>query len=173
MLIKKPFVHCFVLFVVLIFGFTTIAAQKRRTPPTPKVVTSSSIPNPADVKKGAENVSIQLKNVSKFIYVLGGIASGIEAIDRDPKATKADRDKNAANKQQVIQAIDNLRRGLAALETDFRTNASLKKFLPQIQGITDLATQSEDLATAGRFSEAGKPLLLAIEKLADTLTAMP
>jgi hypothetical protein len=72
-----------------------------------------------------------------------------------------------------MQAIRNLRAGLASLEVDFRVKPSLKKYLPQIQGITDLAAQSEELAAAGRFSDSGKPLLSVVEKLADTLAAIP
>lgn len=154
--------------------WTQSPAQRTRRPPaTPKVVTSSNLPTDADLRSGTDKVSIQIKNVTKFIFVLGGIASGIEAIDKDAKATKAVRDANAANKQSVMQAIQNLRAGLAALEVDFRVKPALKKYLPQIQGITDLAAESENLAAAGRFSDSGKPLLLVVEKLADTLAAMP
>lgn len=147
-------------------------AQKTTRPATPKVVTSSTIGSPSDLKAGADKVSIQIKNVTKFIYALGGIASGIEAVDKDTKANKAAKDANSVNKQEVMQAIRNLRAGLAALEVEFRTKPALKKFLPQIQGITDLSAQTEELANAGRFSESGRPLLLAVEKLSDTLAAM-
>lgn len=158
-----------------------VAAQKKPTryPPKPTVVTSgmgnSSSAPITDARSGAEKVSIQIKNVTKFIYVLGGVASGIEQVEADVKARKANRaaiEKNEANKQDVMQAIRNLRAGLAALEVEFRTQPALKKFLPQIQGITDLSAQCEDLARSGQFSASGKPLLLVVEKLSDTLAAM-
>lgn len=156
---------------ILVPAFST-QAQKTTRPATPKVVTSSTIGSPSDLKAGADKVSIQIKNVTKFIYALGGIAGGIEAIDKDTKANKAAKDANNVNKQEVMRAIRNLRAGLAALEVEFRTKPALKKFLPQIQGITDLSAQTEELANAGRFSESGRPLLLAVEKLSDTLAAM-
>ncbi len=163
-------------FFALAFTSTAVLAQTQKPkakPATPKVVTSSTISSPGDLRSGAEKVSIQIKNVTKFIYVLGGVASGIEAIDKDPKANKSAKNANAANKQAVMQSIRNLQAGLAALEVDFRTKAALKKFLPQIQGITDLSAQTEELAATGRFSESGKPLLLVVEKLSDTLAFMP
>lgn len=164
---------CSLLAVCVLF-FVPAAAQKpRKTPPPPKVVTTTNLPADSELRARAEKVSIQIKNVTKFIFVLGGVASGIEAIDKDPKANKASLDANAANKQAVMQAIRNLRAGLASLEVDFRVKPSLKKYLPQIQGITDLAAQSEELAAAGRFSDSGKPLLSVVEKLADTLAAIP
>lgn len=162
--------------VALLFSSASADAQgtiKPKTPPTPKVITSSTASSPGDVRSGADKVSIQIKNVTKFIYALGGIASGIEALDQDPRANQAAKEKNAANKKAVMQTIRNLRAGLAALEVEFRTKTTLKKFLPQIQGITDLVAQTESLASTGRFSESGKPLLLVVEKLSDTLAAMP
>ncbi|MGH9948929.1 MAG: hypothetical protein ACRD6X_17285 [Pyrinomonadaceae bacterium] len=165
-------------FIIGIFAMTA-GAQTRKPAPkkpvsTPKVITSSTLPTTSvTVSAGAQKVSIQIKNVTKFIYSLGGIAQGMEAIDKDQKANNAARDANAANKASVLQAIRNLRAGLAALEVEFRTNANLKRFLPQIQGINDLSAQSEDLASRGQFAVAGKPLLLVVERLSDTLAAMP
>ena len=117
-----------------------------------------------------------MKNVSKFIYVLGGVATGFEVADKEAKSGKLSRaalDKNNQDKQTVIASIRNLKAGLAALEVEFRTKPSLKNYLFQIQGITDLTTQSEDFAMAGRFIDSGRVLLNVVEKLADTLTAMP
>lgn len=112
-------------------------------------------------------------NVTKFLYLLGGIAKGIEDIDKDTKANRAALDKNTTNKNAVIQTIRNLRAGLAALEVDFRTKPLLRKYLLKIDGITALSAQAEDLAVAGRFSESGRPLVMIVEKLSDTLVAMP
>ncbi len=164
--------------MIAAFAVSASAQTKKPAPKkpvtTPKVVTTSTLPtSSATASAGAQKVSIQIKNVTKFIYALGGIAQGIEAIDKDTRANKAAKDANATNKAEVIQAIRNLRAGLVALEVEFRANATLKKFLPHIQGITELSAESEDLATAGRFSAAGKPLLLVVEKLSDTLAAMP
>lgn len=114
-----------------------------------------------------------MMNVTKFLYLLGGIAKGIEDLDKDTRANRAALDKNAANKQGVIQTIRNLRAGLAALEVDFRTKPLLRKYLLKIEGIAALSSQSEDLAAAGRFSESGRPLVSVVEKLSDTLVAMP
>jgi hypothetical protein len=164
--------------LLLTFAVST-EAQRRKTTTTKKPTTTTTTittNNVLEIKQGADKVSIQIKNVTKFIYILGGVASGFEVVDKEAKAGKLSRavvDKNNQDKQAVISSIRNLKAGLAALEVEFRTKPSLKNYLFQIQGITDLTTQSEDFATAGRFTDSGKPLLLVIEKLADTLAAMP
>lgn len=145
-------------------------AQRKRTT---KKTTTTTTTNVAEIKDGANKVSIQIKNVSKYLYLLGTIAQGIEDIDKDKNATQVAKDKNTKNKQSVITTIRNLRAGLAALEVEFRTKPSLKLYNINIQGIADLCGQSEDLAAAGRFIESGKPLLTVVEKLSDTLVAMP
>jgi len=166
----------FLVFAVVL-TFTVSAAAQRKKPTTKKpTTTTTATTNALEIRQGADKVSVQLKNVSKFIYVLGGVASGFEVADKEAKAGKLSKtvvDKNNQGKQAVITSIRNLKAGLAALEVEFRTKPALKNYLFQIQGITDLTTQAEDLATGGSFTDSGKSLLLVVEKLADTLAAMP
>lgn len=149
-------------------------AQTKKPAARPKpVVVTTGPAAAAAVQSDAQKVSNQVMNVTKFIYLLGGIAKGIEDLDNDKKANRAALDRNAANKKAFIQTIRNLRAGLAALEVEFRTKPLLRKYLLKIEGIADLSAQAEDLALAGRFSESGRPLVSVVEKLADTLVAMP
>ncbi len=157
------------------FAFTANAQKKK--PTTKKTTTVPTVnANATEIKGGAEKVSIQIKNVSKFIYILGGVAKGIEDIDKEAKTGKVKReilDQNAQFKQSVIKSIQNLRAGLVALEIEFRTKPSLKNYLLQLNGISDLAGNAEDQAVNGQFTESGKTLLFVIEKLSDTLVALP
>jgi hypothetical protein len=169
-----------VLILCLLTLVFTAAAQKRkpvRKPTTTPTPSASTIAVAADIRSGAEKVSIQLKNVSRFIYILGGVANNIEAIDSDIRAKKITRketiDQNVKNKQSVVQSIQNLRAGLAALEVEFRTKPALKIYNLQIQGITDLAASAENQATGGQLTQSGKTLLFIVEKLSDALVALP
>ncbi|HXG84935.1 MAG TPA: hypothetical protein VNI84_13015 [Pyrinomonadaceae bacterium] len=175
---NKNFLMLIALFAFLAFSTVSANAQRRRTPakrtPKPAAATATIAPSSAEIKEGAEKVSTQLKNVTKFIYVLGGVAGGIEDIDKDSgKVSRAAADLNGENKQKVIQTIRNLRAGLAALEVEFRIKPALKNYLFQINGITDISGSAEDEAAAGQFVQSGKTLLLVVEKLADTLAALP
>lgn len=178
---KSILIKFAVVLVCLLSLSISVAAQRRKTPvrkTTPKATTTSvsTTTNMLEIKSGAEKVSIQIKNVTKFIYVLGGVAKGIEDIDKEArtgKISKAVVDKNAQYKQNVIQSIRNLRAGLAALEVEFRTKPALRTYLVNIQGITDLSGTAEDQATSGQFTESGKTLLAVVERLSDTLAALP
>jgi hypothetical protein len=161
----------------LILAIAAAAAFGQKSKSTSKKAAAQAVPaaSALELREGADKVAIQIKNVTKFLYMLGGIAYGIEDQDAQAKTKTLPRstlDANAANKAKVMQAIRNLRAGIAILEVEFRTKPSLKKFMPQIDGITQISAQCEDLAAAGRFSESGQPLLLLVEKLSDALAAM-
>lgn len=161
--------------LIILAGFLllftdTADAQRRRTTRTPAKPAAAS--NSFEVNAAAQKVSIQIKNVTKFLYILGGAAKGIEDLDKNNRANQSARSMNETNKRELMQTIRNLRAGLSALETDFRAKPALSKYLLNIQGITTLSGQTEALANQGRFTESGKPLLTVIEKLSDTLAAM-
>lgn len=163
---------------LLCFAFSAQAQKRKKTTTkkTPVVETTTTTTASAEIKSGAEKVSTQIKNASKFIYNLGGIARIVEDLDKEIAARKASPNAPELNrkiKQDVITSIRNLRAGLAALEVEFRTKPGLKTYLPQIQGITDMAGVAEDQAGAGKMIDSGKTLLLVIEKLSDTLAALP
>ncbi|HMQ03267.1 MAG TPA: hypothetical protein PKD26_05070 [Pyrinomonadaceae bacterium] len=160
---------------LLVFFLDSVSAQRRTPTPRPTkpaVVTTNTLP-PSNLQADAKKVSNQVMNVTRFLYLLGGIAKGIEDIDKDPRANQAARNQNAENKKTVVQTIRNLRAGLAALEVEFRTKPLLRKYLLNIEGVAGLTGEAEDLALAGKFSDAGRPLVSVVEKLADTLAVMP
>ena len=84
----------FAVFAVCILGFTFSANAQRksdaRTTAKPKATTESTV-GKTDMKAGAEKVSVQIKNTTKFLYLLGSVANGIETIDKDARAGKVSR----------------------------------------------------------------------------------
>lgn len=160
--------------VFMLFSFS-VSAQKRKpaaTPPAPTAPSQSSL----ELKAGVDGTASELKKVSRFVFLLGGVAQGIEDIDQQAKTGKASKaviDQNEQFKQSVIQSINNLGAGLAALEVDFRTKGGLRPYASKIDGVTAKAGVAGDLAAAGKFKESGKQLLVLIEQLADVLAALP
>ncbi len=166
------FIFAFVLLVVL-----SVDVEAQRKIKRPRTVT----PNTdtiliGDRRKGAQDVGIQIKNISKFVFVLGGIATGIEDIDREIKAGKASvelKNKNAEFKDNVLRSIRALRAGLMKLEVDFRAKPALQPYLASIEGVYIESARAENLAAAGNLNDSGKELLFLVEKLTDVLVVMP
>ncbi|MEQ1606329.1 MAG: hypothetical protein ABL999_15820 [Pyrinomonadaceae bacterium] len=164
--------------VLLLTG--SVAAQKKTTKKPvakkPVVTTPIKILPPLDVRAGREKADNQLSNVNDFVNKLGTIAQGLEVADADAKAGRlkpATVTKINAKKAEIVEAIRNIKVGLGVLESEFRTKTGLQKYLPTIQGITDLSSQSEDLAIAGKFIAAKVPLRDIAKKLTDVLVLMP
>ncbi len=176
MKMNKNLIKLAVISLCLLCLTFSAAAQKRKTTGKRTKTVSAPVLTDSEIKSGAEKVSVQIKNLSKFIYSLGDVARVTEDLDREIAAGKASRNApalNAKNKQAIVSTIKNLRAGFAALEIEFRTKPALKAYLFQIQGISDMTGIAEDQASAGRLTDSGKTLLQVIEKLTDTLAALP
>jgi hypothetical protein len=156
-----------------VFCVTAQAQRTKRPTARPTPPKTSTLP-PLDVR--AARVKVENQFVKGFVERLGPIAQAIEGIDAESKTKKLKQetlDKNAADKQKVIAAIRGLREGMLKLESEFKVKPALKKYLVTIQGISELAGQSETSAIAGRFVAANTPLRSVQQKLSDTLAAMP
>jgi hypothetical protein len=156
-----------ILFCTLGLAASVQAQKKPVKKPVPKAT-----PKPAAsfaVKSEGEKVSIQIKNLTRFIYVLGGVAKTIEDIDKDPRASAAVKNQNNTAKQTVLQSIRNVRAGVVQLESDFHAKPELRAYIPFIQGISETAGLAEDQAVGGQLNNAGKTLLEVVNKLTDTL----
>lgn len=163
--------------LISIFAISSLAQKKPAKKPVPKKppVTKTVVP-PLDVRVAREKVENQLENINRFVDILGPIAQSIEDIDRESRSKRLQQttiNGNEANKKKVIEAIRNMKAGLLALESEFRTKPALKKYLTSIEGITDMASESEDSAIAGGFVSAKDPLRNVALKLTDTLAVMP
>lgn len=154
------------------------AAQKKPTkkPAPKKPAPAVKVLPPLDVRAAREKVDIQLSNVNDFVTKFGPIAEALEMAEADRVAGKLTAKTAAsieASKLKLVETIRGMRKGLSDLESEFRTKASLQKYLPNIQGITELVERSEDYAIAGKFVMAKDPLRDISAKLTDTLAVLP
>lgn len=166
--------------LALAISFFAISADAQRTRrPAPKATPkSTNVRNTSNTVVSAAKleVSNQLYNVNVFVDKIGPIAISVENADRDAAARRLDSKQVAANetnKQKIIAAIRGLRDGLVKLESDFRTKPQLASYLSKIQGISNLCSQAEDSAIAGRFVASKEPLRQVSMKLSDTLAVLP
>jgi hypothetical protein len=149
--------------------------RKTTTRKSSSTATTRTIP-PLDVRTAREKVDIQLSNVNEFLTKLAPVAANLETAIADQKAgklrpaTAAGIDRARAN---LVKSIQDIGAALNTLESEFRTKPSLAAYRATIEGITDLASQSEDLALAGSFVKARDPLRGVARKLTDARAMMP
>lgn len=164
------------LFITLLLSPSTAFSQTRgrstrsRPPATPPAQRVSQVRT-----QGAQRVADQIKHLTRFIYVLGGVTSGIAAVDeavRRNEASPAIVQKNQQSKVTVKTSITGFREGLDKLEIDFRTTPELQPFYIKLAGVASGAATAEELAAANQFDRAGRTLLDVVNRLADVLVIM-
>lgn len=124
---------------------------------------------------GAARVADQIKVLTRFLYLLGGVAKGIEAADvaaRAGEATPAQVQQTERSKATVKNSLQNVREGLDQLEIDFRTKPELQRFYTRLAGVAAGAATAEDQAAANQFDQAGRSLLNVVNRLTDVLLEM-
>lgn len=124
---------------------------------------------------GASRVADQIKNLTRFLYLLGGVSKGIEAADeavRRNEASPAVVQQTEKNKATIKTSLENVREGLDKLEIDFRTTPELQRYYIKLAGVAAGAANAEDQAGAGRYDQAGRSLLDVVNRLTDVLLEM-
>ncbi|HWP43722.1 MAG TPA: hypothetical protein VNO14_10835, partial [Blastocatellia bacterium] len=162
--------------VCIVLSDTAALAQRRRrsTPRRSTATQRAAQKAAAEVQAGRKRVAAQIKTLTHFLYLLGGIAKGMESVEqasRNNEVSSVTIAQNEQTKAKVKESIRNVRAGLDKIEADFRFNPALKKYYPQLSGVAVTAEMAERQAAANRFDEAGRTLLKVVNQLADALAA--
>jgi len=163
--------------ICIVFALSTAAMAQSRSrqttkrPATPKTTTATADAGAAVRTDGATRVATQIKNLSAFLYLLGGVAKSIESIDTAAKNGEPSP-TNERNKIQLRSSLTDFRVGLDALEVHFRNTPELQPYYTKLVGSASGAAAAEQQATAGQFTQGGKTLLGVVGRLADVLVAM-
>lgn len=161
----------FLLAVTCAFPLASLAQRKARKP---AAVKPTPTPTP-DLRVEAGQVAEQIKNISKFIYIYGKVVNGFELADeqaRTGKMTPAATEQNRKSKEALLANIRNLRGGVEGVAQNFRNNPRLQVQALKLSFAIDAVREAEQLATAGRYDEAGKSFVTVIERLTDIVLAM-
>lgn len=148
---------------------------KKRTPVRKKTPAETTKPATVNYVAEAEQVGVQIKNVSKFLFVYGKIVNSLQVADdlnTRGEVAPAIQAKNKQSKDALISTIGGLRTGIETLARGFKENPKLQVFSLKLGYASDAVVNAEQLATAGRYDDAGKALTLVIERLTDTMAAM-
>jgi hypothetical protein len=163
----------FFLLVATILVPGTALAQTRGRKTTPARSTTTTFPDKRTV--GAGRVADQIKTLTRFIFVLGGVAKGLEGVDDAAsrnEASPAVLEQAKQNKLTVRTSIRKVREGLDQLESDFSSNIELRRYYPRLAGVAAGAAAAEEQAAANQFDKAGRSLLDVVNRLTDVLLEM-
>jgi hypothetical protein len=170
----------FVLVWLLLFPAAAFSQTRPRTTKrtsTKRNARATRSSKSADLARteGATKVADQIKILTRFIYLLGGVTKGIEAADaaaRRNEASPAVIAQTEKSKAAVKDSLQNVRDGLDQLELHFRTTPQLANYYTRLAGVAAEAAKAEDLAAGSQFDQAGRTLLEVVNQLTDVLLDM-
>lgn len=156
---------------------SSVVAQRRKSTPKRPVNRPTPTPTPAPLNLGAEaaQVAEQIKLITRFLYIYGKVTNGLELAEeqnRRGELSPAAAAQNRQSKETVVSNLNGLRLGLSNLLTRFQGNSRLQVQYLKVSNAVDAVTNAERLAANSRFDEAGKSLVLAIERLTDVMLAL-
>lgn len=160
---------------IVAVGQTRSRTARRGTQSSKTAKTSASDAAKEVTTAAANKVGDQIKNLTRFVYLLGGVAKGIEQVEeaaRKNEASPAALQQNDQNKAVVKTSLRNVREGLDQLEVYFRGTPELEGYYLKLAGSASGAATAEDQAAAGHFDQAGRTLLGVVNRLTDVLLAM-
>ena len=161
---------------IILLPTTTLAQTRKRTPAKPAPKPSIAQLRSVEIQRdGATRVAAQIKVLTKFIYLLGGVAKGLESVDeaaRRNQATPAAIEQADKSKAVVRNSIRNVREGLDQLESHVRITPELQRYYIKLAGVAAGAATAEEQAAANQFDKAGRTLLEVVSRLTDALQEM-
>jgi hypothetical protein len=161
--------------VTIILLPVTGFSQTRKRTTTNSSRTSAASKASEVQRQGAARVADQIKILTRFIYLLGGVAKGLEGVDdatRRNEASPAIVEQATRNKATVRASIQSVREGLDKLEIDFRATPELQRYYIRLAGVASGAATAEEQAAANQFDKAGRTLLEVVNHLTDVLLEM-
>jgi len=160
----------------LFLPLTGMSQTRKRTSRKASTPTTTAKPQSAAVvHDGATEVANQIKTLTRFIYVLGGVAKGIEQTEgsvRRNEASPAIIAQLQKDKATVKQSLQSVREGLDKLEIRFRSTPELNRYYTELAGSAAGAATAEDQAAAGHLDQSGRSLLNVVNRLTDVLLLM-
>ncbi len=149
------------------------ATRQRTAAPAKNAAKTAAKTDPRS--EAAARVAEQVKNLSKFLYLFGGVGKDLAAADAAIKRGEASRDvatRTRQNKAALLNSLQNVRDGLDKLEADFRFTPQLQPYYLKLKGVANSAAGAEEQAAAGDYEDAGRTLLEVVNQLTDVLLAM-
>jgi len=166
-------------FACIVLSSVTADSQTRRRSPQKRAPSTTTFAEKqqAEIRAGREQIASQIKTLTQFLYLFGGISKSIETAEqvnrnREESSVGMPAERIEQNKAKLRDSIKNVRTGLERMESSFRLNPVLQAYYPNIAGVSRLGQTAESQAAANNFDQAGRSLIAAVNKLADALVTI-
>ena len=163
----------------IVLSATTPAAQTRRrsSQKRPSSAITFAEKQQAEIRAGRQQIAGEIKILSQFLFLFGGIAKGIETAEqanriREQSSVGMPSQQIEQTKIKFKDSIRNVRVGVEQLESSFRLNPVLQTYYTNLSGVGKLAQTAEAQAAGNNFDQSARSLIAVVNKLVDALIAL-
>ncbi|MEW6207894.1 MAG: hypothetical protein AB1631_05975 [Acidobacteriota bacterium] len=159
----------------ILLSAVTAVSQTRRRGSAKRPATTFAEKQQAEIRAGRARIAAQIKALTQFLYLLGGISKTIESAEqssRNCESSALTPEQIKLTRTRVKESIGSVRAGLDELERGFRFNPALTTFYPHLSGVAAICKAAENQTASNNFDESARSLIRAVNKLTDALVAM-
>jgi hypothetical protein len=175
-LVAAFFVPAFALLVSGALSMPTHAQTKTtRSTGTKRRPVRTAPPPPVDMRPQAQLVAEQITILSRFVFVYGKVVNTLEVARDKAQQNQTSAEIEARNRQSVgklVRGIRGLADGIDNLAMTFKAEDRLQIQYLKIAAAKDAVAEASQMAAADKFEEAGTSLIVAIERLTETIISM-
>jgi hypothetical protein len=155
---------------VLLLSVTALAQTRSRTTTRRGSATKPATSSTASAVKteGATRIATQIKNLTTFLYLLGGVAKDLDAQAAAARSGSPSPTQER-NMAKIAANFEDFRIGLESLETYFSSTSELRPYYAKLLGSADIAATAKSQAATGHVDQAGHILLNIVNRLTDVL----
>jgi hypothetical protein len=164
--------------LALLLAFSPLAFAQKKKRPAPSAKRNRTVapapPPPPDTRKEATETANTLKAITKFLFLYGKIANGMEVAEDQAKRSRAPLpanviEQNIRNKNGVLSGLTGLREQVDKLGLLLQANPRLQVPYVNLAGVTQKIAEAQGLVQNNQFDEAGRSLVTAAERLTEIL----
>jgi hypothetical protein len=178
---KLP-VLLFTLLALSLFVTTPALAQKGKkvTKPAtkgikPRLESAEPVPPPINLAAEAALVAEQIKLITRFTFVYGKVMNSLEMAAEEEKKGRASAaviEQTRKGREALVANIADLALGLDKVVARLQANPRLQVQYLKVSYAVEPLSNARQNAAAGQLNEAGKWLVLSVERLTDALLAL-
>jgi hypothetical protein len=163
--------------IVISAGTSTAQTRRGSSQKRPAASTTFAEKQQTEIRAGRQQIAGEIKILSQFLFLFGGIAKGIETAEqanriREQSSVGMPSTQIEQTKVKFKDSIRNERVGVEQLESSFRLNPVLQTYYTNLAGVGKLAQTAEAQAAGNNFDQSARSLIAVVNRLVDTLVAL-
>ena len=141
----------------------------------PRIEPAEPAPPPVNLAAEAALVAEQIKLITRFTFVYGKAINSLEFAAEEEKKGRASAaviEQTRKGRDTIVANIADLAAGLDKVTARLQANPRLQVQYLKVSYAVEPISNAKQYAAAGQLNEAGKALVLAVERLTDALLAL-